>query len=284
MKKIFKLLVEFFKKADEDSLGAYAAQTTFFVLLSFFPFSMLIVMIASKLSLVHTSMFSYILNIAPEQLKSYITYIFDDIVYSNSYSFTVITVLVSLWSAAKGIQALSYGLDKIYCVEKKKNFFFVRFISALYTLVFIVLCIGIMVLHVFGAELAKRILDHSVGLSNATFFIYSIKGAVTFGIIFIFLIIIYYQLPGRRSLFRHEIIGAAVASFAWLLMTKAFSFYIKVMTTDSYMYGSLTSIILIIVWLYIGMQIILYGAEINYFISQYCENKEHRKKNKKSEE
>lgn len=268
---IIKKVKAFSKKVSEDSLAAYAAQTTFFVLLSFFPFIMLLVMIASKFSLARTNVIFYLLDVAPEQFKSYILYIVDEIMFSDSNSFTVITALVSLWSAGKGIQALTYGLDKIYEVEQKKNFFITRLTSAVYTLIFMLLCLVIMVVHVFGKQIGTQIIERRPELANATILILSLKSAFTFVIIFFFLLLIYYQLPGRKGRVKHEVIGAALAALAWMLMTKMFSFYIQHISSVSRMYGSLTSIILIIIWLYIGMQIILYGAEVNYQISNYIE-------------
>ena len=114
IKRLFKMATDFARKVSDDSLTAYAAQTTFFVLLSFFPFIMLLIMIASRFSFARTNVVYYLLDIAPTQLKTYILYIVDEIMYSNSNSFTIITAVVSLWSAGKGIQALTYGLDKIY--------------------------------------------------------------------------------------------------------------------------------------------------------------------------
>ena len=271
VKKIYGFIRDFVRKASEDSLPAYAAQTTFFVLLSFFPFMMLLVMITSKLSFAKTNIISYLLDVAPEQLKSYILYIVDDIMYSNNHSFTIITVIVSLWSAAKGIQALTYGLDKIYGVDKTKNYFITRLISTVYTLIFMIMCLVIMVLHIFGTEIAKNILKSRPRLENATILILSLKNVFTFAIIFVFLLIIYYQLPGRKGCVKHEVTGAALAALAWMLMTKGFTFYIKYISSVSYMYGSMTSVVLVVVWLYIGMQIILYGAEINYYMSDFIE-------------
>lgn len=271
VKKVFNVISNFIKKATDDSLPAYAAQTTFFVLLSFFPFIILLIMLTSRLSFARTNIVAQILDIVPEQLDTYILYIVDDIMYSNNYSFTVITVLISLWSAAKGIQALTYGLDKIYCVERNKNYIITRIISAIYTLVFMIMCLAIMILHIFGTEIAKKVIEMRPSMANATILILSLKNAFTFLMIFLFLLLIYYQLPGRKGRFKHELTGAAVAALAWMLMTKGFTFYIKYLSEVSYMYGSLTSIILIIVWLYIGMQIILYGAEINYFMTEFLQ-------------
>lgn len=265
------MATDFARKVSDDSLTAYAAQTTFFVLLSFFPFMMLLIMIASRFSFARTNVVYYLLDIAPSQLKTYILYIVDEIMYSNSNSFTIITAVVSLWSAGKGIQALTYGLDKIYDVERKKNFFIVRLFSALYTLVFILLCFLIMILHIFGKQIAIKIIELRPSLANATILILSLKSAFTFIIIFVFLLLMYYQLPGRKGKVRHEIMGASLAALGWMLMTKLFSFYIQHISSVSKMYGSLTSIILIIIWLYIGMQIVLYGAEINNFYQKYLQ-------------
>ncbi len=271
IKRLFKMATDFARKVSDDSLTAYAAQTTFFVLLSFFPFIMLLIMIASRFSFARTNVVYYLLDIAPTQLKTYILYIVDEIMYSNSNSFTIITAVVSLWSAGKGIQALTYGLDKIYDVERKKNFFIVRLFSALYTLVFILLCFLIMILHIFGKQIAVKIIELRPSFANATILILSLKSAFTFILIFIFLLLMYYQLPGRKGKVRLEIMGASLAALGWMLMTKLFSFYIQHISSVSKMYGSLTSIILVIIWLYIGMQIVLYGAEINNFYQKYLQ-------------
>ena len=85
---------------------------------------------------------------------------------------------------------------------------------------------------------------------------------------------------------RHEFTGAVLAIGAWMLMTRGFSVYIKYSADNSKMYGSMTSIVLIIIWLYIGMQIVLYGAEINYYLSDliWKYREKHRLKKKAERE
>ena len=277
MKKVVRFIVKFVNKATADSVPAYAAQVAFFVMLSFFPFMMLLVMIASKLSVMNTNVLGYILRVVPSGLESYVAYIVDDVVNANIQSFTLITVFVSLWSAAKGIQALSTGLNKIYGVEQNKNYFLVRLICALYTLIFMLLCLVVIAIQAFGSQIAHKIIDHYPAFADATLLILSLKNVVTFLVIFIFLLLIYYQLPNRRGHMRHEFTGAVLASVAWMLMT----------ADNSKMYGSMTSIVLIIIWLYIGMQIVLYGAEINYYLSdliwKYREKYRLKKKHKREE-
>ena len=282
IKKFFRFLGDFFKKAGDDGLAAYAAQAAFYVILSFFPVILFIVIIASKVSFINTDMINYILEIAPDEFQEYIMYIVNDIVYSNSRSFTIITIVVTLWSAGKGIQALTNGLDKIYEVEKRKNFIFVRFLSVIYTLVFMIMMGALMILHIFGADLAKRIINRWPSLFNATLFVLSLKSVFTFVVVLIFMVLIYYQLPNRKSKFIRELPGAAMAALLWMLITNGFSFYIKHLSNASYMYGSLTSIILIMMWLYVCMQVVFYGAEINFFMGRLLDKSEERSKERKS--
>lgn len=281
MKKVWNFIVKFLTKASKDSVPAYAAQVAFFVLLSFFPFIMLLVVLASKISFVNVTIVSYILRLIPEGLDTYVAYIIDDVVNANIQSFTIITVLVSLWSAAKGIQALSTGLNKIYEVEQKKNFFLVRLICALYTLIFMLLFLVASVIHIFGSQIAHKVIDLYPAFANATLLILSLKNVFTFVIIFVFLLLIYYQLPNRRGSVRHEASGAAIATLLWMAITKGFSVYIQHTAANSKMYGSLTSLILITIWLYVCMQIVLYGAEVNYYMSELIERSREKQKERK---
>lgn len=268
MKNVIEEIRTFYRKATQDSLTAYAAQATFYVLLSFFPFIILLIRIASRLSFTRTTLVSYILGVVPDELNDFVMYIMRDILYSESNSFTVITALVCIWSAGRGLQTLTYGFNKIYKVEKNKGYLITRLMSILYTIIFLLMCIAIMIIYLFGKQIAEAIINKWPAFDNATTLILSMKGLFSFTILFVLLLIFYYQLPGRKGQFKHELWGALAASVAWILMTRLFSFYIRYMAKDSYMYGSMTSVILIIIWIYIGMQIIFYGAEINYYVTK----------------
>lgn len=273
IKKIINSISAFAKKSNEDSLPAYAAQTAFFVLMSFFPFIMLLFLLINQMSFVRSNIAGYVLDVVPADLKEYVLYIMDDIFYSESYSFTIFTAVLSIWSSAKGIQALTYGLDRIYRVNKKQNYFFARFISALYTILLMFLCIFIMIIYMFGTQIARKIIEINPALENGTILIFSLRNAFTFIVILVLLQLIYYQLPGRHAKFSEELPGAFLGSVAFLLLARGFGFYMKFLASKSYMYGSLTSIILLMIWLYICMQIILLGAQINYYFQRYTKSK-----------
>lgn len=145
MKAFIKNIVRIVEKGSDDSLPAYAAQTAFFVLLSFFPFIIMIIMATMHLPFARQNIVSELIEIMPDELDSYIIYMVDDIMYSGGSSFTIIPALFTIWSAGKGIQAITYGLDKVYGVERARGFVLTRLISALYTIIFMIICIALMV-------------------------------------------------------------------------------------------------------------------------------------------
>ena len=77
--------------------------------------------------------------------------------------------------------------------------------------------------------------------------------------------LIYNFIPRKKNKFVHHIPGATLASLGWVLISKIFSIYLIVFKDFSIMYGSLTTIILIMMWVYFCIYIIFLGAELNSF-------------------
>jgi len=268
MKKIFGAIKSFMIKSKEDSLSAYAAQTTFFIILSFVPILILLFIISSNVPNLWNNILRVALDVVPQSMHKYVYYIVDDIVNSSSRYFTIATVFLALWSSAKSVQALTYGLDRIYMVERKKGFIFTRLMSLVYMFVLLVLCVVAMIVDIFANQIFESIINQSRILINATIIVLSFRTLIMFIILFLLIWLIYYRLPARKGRFREEIYGAAVAAISLIVMTKLFSFYIKYISNMSYMYGGLTSVIVVIIWLYFCVQIVLFGAQINYFLNR----------------
>ena len=265
--ELYYFAKKFIKKSKEDSLSAYAAQTTFFILLSFFPLLILLFVLSSEISFLWNKILEYVFDLIPNQFDKYVFYVVEDMMYSRKKTITIITVILALWSSSKMVQALSYGLDKIYGAERKKNYIITRLISSLYTFIFVLLCMAALIFDVFSNRILDVIVSSSRILSNTTLIIISMRTVITFVILFVLIWLIYYQLPARKGNMKKEYPGAMAASAAWIVMTKLFSFYIKYISGQSYMYGGLTSVILLVIWLYFGIQILLYGAHVNYYLN-----------------
>jgi membrane protein len=78
----------------------------------------------------------------------------------------------------------------------------------------------------------------------------------------------YTGMPNCKLKFIKQLPGAVFSSVAWIVITWAFSWYIEFYGSKSSMYGSLTTIILIMLWLYFGMYVIFIGGMMNNYLQK----------------
>jgi membrane protein len=78
-------------------------------------------------------------------------------------------------------------------------------------------------------------------------------------------------VPNRKSKLRYELPGAVFSTIVWMVYSWAFSFYISNYANYSVTYGSLATIVIFILWLYVTMNIVFIGAEINVVLRKFAE-------------
>ncbi len=186
-------------------------------------------------------------------------------IYHSSTSTTIISVtaLTTLWSAAKGFLAIMKGLNSVYEIRETRPTIFLRVMSALYTLGFAIMLIITMVLFVFGNRLYIWIEQRFPVLMDTALVIISLRTIVGLFILMIFFLLIYVVIPNRKTKAVNELPGALVCAAGWMGFSYAFSFYIDNYSNFSSMYGSLTAIVLFMLWMYFCMYILFIGAEVN---------------------
>lgn len=91
----------------------------------------------------------------------------------------------------------------------------------------------------------------------------SIGRIVSVPLLFGLLLLIYTYVPGGRRTPRSQLPGTIFATAGWLIFSRVFSFYILHFWRLSYIYGSLTAVILIILWLYVIINLLFLGAGLN---------------------
>lgn len=269
IKKIVKLVQGFLKAMGDDHVSAYAAQTAYFIMLSFIPFIILLLTLIQYTTITKSDLFAVMQAILPDSMDSFVIGIIDE-----AYSKTVVTISLSAitaaWSAGKGFLALMRGMNTIYNVEEHRNYIILRIRSAIYNVIFIISIILSLVVLVFGNSIHEAAVKYVPILSVVTGLIIRLKDMVAIVFLMMVFMALYKFVPNRRARFISQAPGALFSSVCWYLFSIGFSIYVDYSPGLSNMYGSLTTIILIMLWLYFCMYIVLLGAEINsYFEGQF---------------
>mgnify|MGYP000971020104 FL=1 len=264
VKATYKLIRLFDRKIQDAHIQAYSAQAAFFIIISFFPFIMLLFTIVKYFPITESSMLELFSLIFPSGVNSMVVSIVTQI-YDTTVSGTLIpiTAITTLWSAGKSFLAIMRGLNIVYEIRETRDYFFLRAISALYTLIFAIMVIITMLLFVFGNRLYLWIERQFPILMDMALVIISLRtigGLVT---LVIFFLLIYVVIPNRKTNIMKELPGALLSAAGWMGFSYAFSYYIDNFSNFSATYGSLTTIVLFMLWMYFLMYILFIGAECN---------------------
>lgn len=264
---VFLRISGFMKRLRQDHVSAYAAQAAYFLILSAIPFLLFLTTIIRYTPLTYSMVRNAIMGFVPVNLQEYVLGIVGQ-VYYKSAAVLPITAVIALWSAGKGMQALSNGLNTIYHVEETRNWLISRVYSVFYTFLFVVALVVSLLLLVMGDLLQSIIAKYLPFVGEIIAGILSARTLLVFAVLFFVFLVLYKAIPNRKASFKSQVPGALIIAVAWSLFSHCFSLYFEIFPNFSNVYGNLSAIILIMLWLYICMNLLLYGAEMNVYFEK----------------
>ena len=179
---------------------------------------------------------------------------------------TAIGILFSIWSSNKGTKSLFEGIDIAYDTIERRGLIRQIAMASIFTI-----CGTILILLSLAFIVLFPAFMHKLGLPEDTEKIIAILRWIVLAIIVtLFLCVIYQYAPTRkRPHIKWVLTGAIFSTVVWLLASWGFSFYVSNYGNYGEVYGSISAVVVLMLWLYITCFIILLGAEINSEIDDY---------------
>lgn len=264
-----------------DNITLYSAQAAFFIIISTIPFIILLLSLAKYLIDVDS-----IINIIRARINGELGKIaenlLNEVTQKAGISLVSLTALSTIWASSRGVNSVLRGVTEVYGIRVRENFLYDIFRSLVYTLCFILIIIATLVAFVFGRSIVYALKD-TVPLLYIIFDMVDTYSQVAFFIVLTLFFALIYNTSskkGRRTSreeykvlsenfpcsFWRQIPGAAFSATGWVLFSYIFSLYIRYFPNISYIYGSIATVVFLMLWLYACMIILLLGAEVNKFI------------------
>ncbi len=254
---------DFGKHMGRKNISAYAASTAFFIFLSLIPALMLLCSLLPYTPITEANLMTVAKDISPDAVNPLLVNVITE-VYGQSAGIVSVTAIATLWSAGKGILALMRGLNAIHDVEEDRNYFVLRLMACLYTVLMLLAVILSLLVTVFGNTLIN-VIERSFPRSDYLFnMLLNFRTPFIWLVLTVVLALMYAYVPGTKQGFRMQLPGAGFAAVGWSVMTWAFSVY-EDQFNGFTAYGNLTTIIILMLWLYAGMYVILAGAFMNRY-------------------
>lgn len=265
IRKLYLNIKEFSTQMRRQNINAYAASIAFFFFLSVVPMLMLICTIIPYTPLTEEDLVTAVTDLTPDMVDSLAVSLISD-VYNRSAGILSIAAIATVWSAAKGVMALMQGLNAVNGVEDTRNYFVIRAIASFYTVVMLVVVILSLFLMVFGNQLVTLALHRIPRLQSLVSFIMNFRFILVWAILTVLFAAIYAYVPDLKLKFKAQIPGAVFSAVVWSVFSWGFSLYLTY--GNSYgIYGSLSIIIIVLLWMYFCMYIIMIGAYLNRYFS-----------------
>ena len=267
IKEMYNKVQKLFGNMREDHVSEFSAQCSYYTILSFIPFIILLITLIQYTSIEQQALFDAIAKIVPSSMNEFVLGIVRE-VYSKSIGTISISIIFTLWSAGKGLFALMKGLHSVYNIkgEKPKSVIYLRMMSILETIIFIALIILGLVLLVFGNSLKSIIQNHFGGLRNFNIFLQILTEIGFIFATFIVFLLLYKFMPKHKVTFKSQIPGAIFGAVVLNVISFIFSKYLYIFKGFSITYGSLTTLMLIMMWTYSCFYTLFLGAELNKLI------------------
>ena len=258
----------FFKKLimnmQKDNVGEYSAQCSYYTILSFIPFTILLITIIQYTNIDKQTLFDIISKIIPDNMNEFILSLVEE-VYSKSIGTISVSIIFTIWSAGKGLYALTKGLHAIYHTysEKEPSYLYLRLKSLFQIVAFVIIIVLGLILLVFGKSLKSIIQNHFGGMKNFGFWSTVVTQLIFITTTFLVFLFVYKVMAKNKTTLKSQICGAIFGAISLNIISFVFSKYLDIFKGFYITYGSLTTLMLIMMWTYTCFYVVFLGAEIN---------------------
>jgi membrane protein len=261
---VLKRAVREFK---HDDITDRAAALTYFGVLALFPAMLVLV---SALGLLGKSATKQVLNnvaqIAPGSVHTFLNGVITQVQGKAGIAGIagIIGLLVAFWSASGYVAAFMRAMNAIYDIDEGRPIWKTVPVRILTTLALVVMLLIAAAIVILTGPVANQV-GSAFGIGHAAVLIWDIvKWPVLIVIVSLMLSLLYKATPNvRQPRFRWISAGGIVAVIIWLIASGLFAVYVSFSGSYNKTYGSLATVIIFLVWLWITNIAILLGAEFN---------------------
>ena len=241
----------------------WAAAVSFYVLLSFLPLMLVIASVLFQVLQASPNAFSVIIDFIRDTFPSsaYTIISLIDEVLSHRRGMGIIGVVGLLLVGVMGVEVFLMGVSRIFQSRRKMSIFRRKGISLL-VIPFVLFIVGLALLLAAAGSFLKAAVIFNVRMD---FLVPAVRRAIFLlppVVLFVFLFAVYRLTPYPRPTTTPAFVGALFSTGVWFIAKYVFDWYIKNFSKYNLVYGSITALIIMLLWVYYCAVIFLFGAQI----------------------
>lgn len=264
-----KFLKHLLFRLKEDDIAGLSAQCSYFLFLSLFPFVIFLFSLLSFTNIPQSQLMNLVFSYFPTDVAIVTRTIIENILSTRNVTLLTVGALMTVWSSSSGINAVRKGLYKAYRKVETRPIWQVIVVNLVSTVGLALILFVTIVFLVSGEVLGNQVFK-ILSISSTFEFVWNLirllVPLITMASVFT---VLYILIPFRRVKFNEVFPGVIFAMVAWLTISLLFSYFVNNFTNYANIYGSISGIIILLVWLNLSCLFLLLGGEINASIAYF---------------
>ncbi|HUS85823.1 MAG TPA: YihY/virulence factor BrkB family protein [Bacteroidales bacterium] len=203
-------------------------------------------------------------TIVPENAYVLLESTIVEVITQKRSLFPAVMLLASAIISTNGIHALIHAFIVSDHEFETRNWVEQRRVSFSLLLIVMLLIAVSAILLIFGSVIVQKLVDMRVLQTSWVYYILLVlKWIIIVGLLFLIISFLYYLAPSRKAKFRFISAGSTLATVLFILTSLGFSAYVNNFGQYNKLYGSMGTILVILLWLYLNSITLLIGFELN---------------------
>ena len=240
-----------------------SAALTYYLLFAIFPLLIFVSTLLGVLELDIASITAVLAPILPSDVVDIIRTYLEYVAANQSRQLLWFSLIFSIWFPMRSTGCLMHSLRKAFGRSAPENILLGQLRTLLFT-IWMIFVIGLTLALVVVGRRALYFLSGFLPLSETFISVWGYLRFIILGLVMAISLGILYQLAlGQRRPLREVLPGVGSSLAAWLLLSMAFSYYVENMDRYAQLYGSIATIVVVLLWLYMSGQVLILGAELS---------------------
>jgi membrane protein len=263
----FAILRRSVKQFKHDDVTDRAAALTYFGVLALFPGVLVLVSVLGLLGKSTTDkVLANLKQVAPGAVSSFLNTVIGQVQGKAGAASigAIIGLVLALWSASGYVSAFMRAANAIYDVDEGRPIWKTAPVRLLVTLALVVMLVLSAIMVVVTGPIASQV-GKAFGIGDSAVLIWDIaKWPVLLVVVSLMFSLLYRACPNvKQPGLKWISLGGVIAVVIWLIASGLFALYVSFSGSYNKTYGSLATVIVFLVWLWITNIAVLLGAEFN---------------------
>lgn len=175
----------------------------------------------------------------------------------------------ALWATSRGFAAVINALDVVYDLDERRSYLRTRGLALLFSVLTVVVAVVLLAMVVVGPLLGSGVdVADTLGFGETFVTFWTVfRWPVVVAVLVAWAALLFHVAPNHRTPWRWDLVGAIVATAAWLAVTLGFRAYLAFAAGTNQVLGALGGALIVLMWLYLLALGLLVGGEVNAILA-----------------